>query len=105
MSNYTNLAAKTSIDELINLISKLDFFITSDSGPMHIAAALQVPTVSIFGPTNYKETSQWMNEKGMIVKKNLKCQPCMKRKCPLVHHNCMKFIKSSEVLEVINRMS
>ena len=87
------------IDELINQIANLDLFITGDSGPMHLAAAFQIPTVAIFGSTNDKETSQWMNENSMIVKKNLECQPCMKRECPLKHHNCMKQIKAGDVLK------
>jgi len=99
VKNYQNLAATTSITELSNNIAKLDLFITGDSGPMHLAAALNIPTVAIFGPTNYKETSQWMNEKNTIVKKNLECQPCMKRTCPLKHHNCMKQIEVSDVLK------
>ena len=98
INNYQNLAAKTTIKELISQIANLDLFITGDSGPMHLAAALQVPTVAIFGPTEVGATSQWMNEKSIIVKKNLKCQPCMKRECPLKHHNCMKLIEASEVL-------
>ncbi len=102
VNNYQNLAAKTSIQELISEIANLDLFITGDSGPMHLAAAFQVPTVAIFGPTNYKETSQWMNEKSLIVKKNLECQPCMMRKCPLKHHNCMKLIKPVDVLDAVN---
>tara|TARA_B100000795_G_C22782634_1_gene433107 strand:+ start:274 stop:1200 length:927 start_codon:yes stop_codon:yes gene_type:complete len=102
VSNYQNLANKTSIEELITQISMLDLFITGDSGPMHLAAAFQIPTVAIFGPTKDSETSQWMNEKSMIVKKNLACQPCMKRTCPLKHHNCMKMIEASEVLLAVN---
>ena len=98
VKNYKNLAGKTTISELISKISRLDLFITGDSGPMHVAAAFQVPTVAIFGPTKDKETSQWRNEKSIIVKKNLECQPCMKRICPLKHHNCMKLIKADEVL-------
>ena len=105
VDNYQNLAAKTTIKELITQISYLDLFITSDSGPMHLAAAFQVPTVAIFGPTKDKETSQWMNEKSIIVKKNLECQPCMKRTCPLKHHNCMKLLKASDVLGAINRFN
>ena len=101
INNYKNLANKTSIKELISQISNLDLFITGDSGPMHLAAALHVPTVSIFGPTKDNETSQWMNEKSIIVKKNLECQPCMKRVCPLKHHNCMKLIGASEVLTAV----
>ena len=98
VTNYQNLAGRTTITELIDRISSLDLFITGDSGPMHVAAAFQVPTVAIFGPTKDKETSQWMNEKSTIVKKNLDCQPCMQRTCPLKHHNCMKLIKADEVL-------
>jgi heptosyltransferase II len=101
VANYQNLAGKTTIPELINQISSLDLFITGDSGPMHIAATFQIPTVAIFGPTKDNETSQWMNEKSMIVKKNLECQPCMKRTCPLKHHNCMKMVMASDVLRAV----
>ena len=105
VKNYTNLAGNTTIQELINRISSLDLFITGDSGPMHLAAAFQIPTVAIFGPTNDNETSQWMNEKSMIVKKNLECQPCMKRTCPLKHHNCMKLVEASDVLGAVKRFN
>jgi heptosyltransferase II len=101
VNNYKNLAAKTNINELITQISNLDLFVTGDSGPMHLAAAFQIPTVAIFGPTKDIETSQWMNEKSIIVKKNLECQPCMKRTCPLKHHNCMKQVKASDVLVAV----
>ena len=103
VKNYKNIAGNTTITELINKIASLDLFITGDSGPMHVAAAFQVPTVAIFGPTKDKETSQWMNKKSIIVKKNLDCQPCMKRTCPLQHHNCMNLIKAKEVLSSVTR--
>ena len=105
ITNYQNLAGKTSLNELILEISKLDLFVTGDSGPMHIAAAFQIPTVSIFGPTKDEETSQWMNEKSRVFKKNLACQPCMKRACPLKHHNCMKLINASEVVYAVNSIN
>ncbi len=101
VKNYQNLAGNTTIPGLIEHISNLDLFITGDSGPMHVAAAFQIPTVAIFGPTKDDETSQWMNEKSTIVKKNLECQPCMKRTCPLKHHNCMKLITAVEVLRAV----
>jgi len=99
INNYLNLAGKTSISQLMSLISRLDLFITGDSGPMHIAAAYKIPTVSIFGPTKDHVTCQWMNPKSIILKKELVCQPCMKRVCPLKHHNCMENITSKEVME------
>jgi heptosyltransferase-2 len=105
ITNFKNLAAQTSIDELINEISNLDLFITGDSGPMHIAAVYQIPTVTIFGPTNHKATSQWMNQKSRILRKNLECQPCMKRTCPLKHHNCMKLIQAEDVLREVKKIN
>ena len=105
VDNYQNLASNTTIPELIRHISRLDLFITGDSGPMHVAAAFEVPTVAIFGPTKDDETSQWMNEKSSILKKNIDCQPCMKRTCPLGHHDCMNLIKAADVLQSIKSLS
>ncbi len=101
VNNYTNLAGKTNIEELCSNIAGCSLFITNDSGPMHVAAAYQVPTVAIFGPTRHKETSQWMNEKSKIVRHDIECAPCMKRECPLGHHECMKNITASEVIEAV----
>jgi len=90
---------------LIDSISNLSLFITGDSGPMHIAAAFQIPTVAIFGPTRDKETSQWMNARHLIVKKNLDCQPCMERTCPLGHHHCMNLIEPKDVLDAVRSLN
>ncbi|MDF1879347.1 lipopolysaccharide heptosyltransferase II [Sulfurimonas sp. SAG-AH-194-C20] len=104
VNNYTNLAGKTSIKELCANIGACELFITNDSGPMHVAAAYQVPTVAIFGPTRYKETSQWKNSKSIIVRKEMECSPCMKRECPLGHHECMTSITSSEIILVAKKL-
>ena len=104
IKNYQNLAGKTTIPELINYIATLDLFITADSGPMHLGAVFKIPTICIFGPTKYKETSQWQNTKSFIVKKDFECMPCMKRKCYLKdknYHQCMKTITADDIIKVI----
>ncbi|MGZ5208893.1 MAG: lipopolysaccharide heptosyltransferase II [Sulfuricurvum sp.] len=102
--SVTNLAGKTSVQELCSMIGGVDLFITNDSGPMHVAAAYSVPTVAIFGPTNPTETSQWRNAKSVIVRHEMECSPCMKRECPLGHHECMKSITAQEVIEAVKSL-
>ena len=103
ITNYLNLAGKTNIKELCSRIGGLDIFVTNDSGPMHVAAAYQVPTVSIFGPTRHFETCQWKNEKSKIVRRSdVACAPCMKRTCPLKHHECMTKIEAIDVINATN---
>ena len=101
IKNFTNLAGKTTIPLLCEYISSLSLFVTNDSGPLHIAAAYKIKTIAIFGPTIPKETNGWRNDNEIIVRKHLKCQPCMKRICPLDHHECMKQILASDVLKVL----
>ena len=101
VANYTNIAGKTTIKELCEHIGGCSLFVTNDSGPMHIAAAYQVPTVAIFGPTRHFETSQWKNRKSIIVREDMECAPCMKRECPLKHHECMKRVTASRVIEAV----
>lgn len=103
VKNFENLASKTTIAQLIQRVAGLDIFITNDSGPMHIAAAYKVKTIAVFGPTRFNETNAWNNPNEYIVTKNLECAPCMKRVCPLKHHNCMKQILAEDVLAIIKK--
>lgn len=102
--NIKNMAGKTTIPQLCSMIGGLSLFITADSGPMHIAAAYSVPTLSIFGPTKHLETSQWKNPNSILLRKDLTCAPCMKRTCPLHTHECMKSISPNEAIEALRKL-
>jgi heptosyltransferase-2 len=99
-----NIAGKTSLSELIESIASCDLFLTNDSGPMHIASALGVPIAAIFGPTDPSSTSP---SGGLyrIVTTNEPCSPCLKRECPLKHHNCMKNITSHMVIKALEDLT
>ncbi|MBR2506572.1 MAG: glycosyltransferase family 9 protein, partial [Bacilli bacterium] len=102
--SHRNLCGKTSIKELASYIAGLELFITNDSGPMHIAAAFKVPTVALFGPTNFTRTSPYNNPKARLAHLNLPCMPCMKRVCPLGSHECMKELKPALALELARQI-
>jgi len=104
VENVANLAGQTTIEQLCSTIGGLSLFVTNDSGPMHVAAAYQVPTVAIFGPTRHLETSQWKNGKSAIVRHEMECAPCMRRECPLGHHACMTTITADEVIDAIKQI-
>jgi len=89
------LSGQTTLSGLIALISCCDLFITNDSGPMHLAAALQIPMLAIFGPTDEIATGP-MSVKAMVIKKKVECSPCLLRECP-IDHRCMTRISVEEV--------
>ncbi len=104
IENVTNLAGKTTIETLCAAVGGLSLFVTNDSGPMHVAAAYGVPTVAVFGPTRHRETCQWKNPKSAVVRHDLDCAPCMKRECPLKHHECMRSIEAREVIDAAQKL-
>ncbi len=95
-----DLTAKTSLRELYALLQKCNVVVTNDSGLMHAAAAVGAPVAAIFGPTRPGETAPY-TKNYQIIKKDLACAPCMKRKCPLKHHDCMRQIEVDEVFDLI----
>ncbi len=96
-SNVFNLAGKLSLRESIVSISLCSFFLSNDSGLMHIASSLQVPLIAIFGPTIPVKTAP-LNKKAKILHHKVKCWPCKYRDCPF-DHKCMNAIKVEEVFE------
>lgn len=93
-----DLAGKTSLLEAIYLISRCSLFISNDSGLMHVAGALNVPTIAVFGSTNPVTTAPAGN-KSVIVRKEMSCSPCLKKTCP-TDFRCMSMISVEDVLRV-----
>ena len=89
-----NLAGKTSLREFIALIQSCNALLTNDSGPMHIAAALKVPLLALFGSTSDVKTGPYHH--GKVIHKHVECSPCYKRVCP-IDFRCMKRIEVDEV--------
>ncbi|KIC77256.1 hypothetical protein DB41_CO00250 [Neochlamydia sp. TUME1] len=96
-----NLAGRTSIRELIALLKCCSIFLTNDSGPMHIAAALGVRLLALFGSTNEIKTGPY--PQGVVIHKHVECSPCYKRVCP-IDFRCMTKIKVEEVYEQLERL-
>jgi heptosyltransferase-2 len=76
---------------LAAVIANLDVLVTNDSGPMHVAAALGVPCVALFGPTDPRRTAP-AGEGHQVLTRELWCSPCFSRHCPLLHHGCLRGI-------------
>jgi heptosyltransferase-2 len=93
-----NLCGKTNLLELVGVINHCNVFVTNDSGPMHIAAALSIPLVSIFGSTSDIMTGPYKT--GVVINKKVLCSPCFRRKCNR-DFACMNQIMPMEVLSKI----
>jgi len=97
-----NLAGKTTVRELMALLSLSSFLVTNDSGPMHIGAALGVPLVAIFGPTDWRRTSPWSG-RAKVVRVEVDCSPCRLRVCDR-GHECMLGVTPGMVLDAARQL-
>jgi heptosyltransferase II len=93
-----NLAGQTNLRQLAALISSCAVILTNDSGPMHIADALGIPIVALFGSTSEVVTGPYRS--GTLIHKHVECSPCYQRTCP-IDFRCMKSIEAAEVVEAI----
>ena len=89
------LTGQTTLPQLLGLISLASLFVSNDTGPMHLANALRVPVVAIFGPTDPKVTGPF-ERPAAVIKKDVPCWPCSYRACPY-DHRCMAQIEPEEV--------
>jgi heptosyltransferase-2 len=95
------LSGRTTLRELLGVLSQADLFITNDSGPMHMANALAVPVIGLFGPTDPSVTGP-LQPPSRVIWKGAACWPCYYRKCPF-GHECLTSITPDEVLEATDR--
>jgi lipopolysaccharide heptosyltransferase II len=92
------LAPKTSLGELSGLLGLCNLIIANDSGPMHIAAAMEIPIIGLFGPTNPNGHRPYSSNSDYVIKSDLHCIICNKLICPY-DHECMKQLSVNDILE------
>lgn len=102
MMKYSPVIAtgKFNLKQLAAFLKRSSLLITTDSGPMHLAAAMEIPLLAVFGATDQRKTGPYKMENDVIFK-NIQCRPCLKRTClnsgyPM---ECMERITPEEVFE------
>jgi lipopolysaccharide heptosyltransferase II len=98
-----NLAGETSLGGLAALISELDLFVCNDTGPAHIANALDTPSITIFGPADYRRWAPLDQVRHPIVRRSVECSPCGYSDCP-IDHRCLRWIHPAMVMTVAERL-
>lgn len=98
-----NLAGRTTVRELMALLSSCSFLVTNDSGPMHVGAALGIPLAAIFGPTDWRKTSPWTS-RAKIVHAGVDCSPCRLRECDR-GHECMLGVTPGMVIDAARSLA
>lgn len=101
--NAVNLCGKTELIDAIDLIAITRAVVCNDSGLMHVASALNRPLVAIYGSSSPDFTPP-LNNKAKIIRLNLACSPCFKRKCPLQHLNCLQQITPEQIFKTLQKM-
>jgi lipopolysaccharide heptosyltransferase I len=100
MSCSPLVAPPTSLGQLIALLKRCRLFVGGDTGPLHIAAALKIPTVAIYGPSSPQRNGPY-GDNHIIVHKKIECSGCYKRNCDIL--KCIKMISVDDVFLAVNR--
>lgn len=99
-----NLAGKTTLSEAIYLLASCQRVISNDSGLMHIACALNIPTLVIYGSTSDKFTPPLNALAKSVYLAELECRPCFKRECPLGHMDCMNKLLPRQIIAELEKL-
>lgn len=97
---HQNLVGKTKLSELMVELRSFQMLVTNDTGTMHLASALKVPTISLFGSTEPVLTGP-LGKWHTVIRHRISCSPCFKRECPFGHYDCLTKITPDEVCEAI----
>lgn len=97
-----NLAGRTTLDQLMDTLSSCDALLTNDTGTMHLAAFLGVPTVAIFGSTEPALTSP-LGDFHRVIRHKVECSPCFLRECP-IDFRCMLRIPPAEPAAALRKI-
>lgn len=95
-----DLVGATSLRELVALTARARLFVGCDTGPMHLAAALGVPVVALFGPADPARTGPY-GAGHVVLRESPPCAPCGKKSCPLPRHACMEDLTLERVLAAV----
>jgi ADP-heptose:LPS heptosyltransferase len=98
-----NIAGQTSPGGLAALIGELDLFISNDTGPAHLADALETPSVTIFGPVDPARWAALDRGRHPILRRVVPCSPCAHQVCP-IDHRCLRWISPAEVIDVSRQL-
>ena len=93
-----NLAGQTSLVEMGGWFSRMNLAIVNDSGPLHLATALGIPVVTMFGPTDPRRTGPY-GQGHRVITTDVACRPCFARVCRLSRVECMEGITVGQVVE------
>jgi heptosyltransferase-2 len=95
-----DVAGKTSLTQALDLMSLCDVVVSNDSGLMHVAAALNIKTIALYGSSDPSFTPP-LHPEAEVISLGLSCSPCFKRECPLVHLDCLRKILPKQVLALL----